>query len=382
MLRGSTERASMSKRSFGSVVRRRRRDGSLLPNYSAAWTDEEGRRHLRSVGPSKASAEQFLEDLRARKEAGAVATSAGLTGPGARSFGALQGPILAAWRTRLAAGTLRNRPSTLARWAALLGPRPAALLAPADVQAAVNVRAGKGLKASTLRNEVAVLSAAFRAAEKDLGVPFPAGNPCRGLTLPRVQLRPRPYLRGDQIARLLAACAPEIRGSVTVLADAGLRPAELLRLTWAEVDLELRVLRLDRTKTYTTRAIPLTDRALDALRAAREAREGAPAPEARVFTVAEKTLRAGFREAVAAAGMPRSVVPYTLRHAFACGLLVEGAPPAVVRDLLGHANLATTDIYLRSLPGDAARAAVDSLAKSRAPIDVEGGGVLLHGTNT
>ena len=59
-----------------------------------------------------------------------------------------------------------------------------------------------------------------------------------------------------------------------------------------------------------------------------------------------KSFRIAFRDACNQAGLPVKIVPHSLRHGFATALLQAGVPLHQVQELLGHADIATTQIYL------------------------------------
>jgi site-specific recombinase XerD len=62
--------------------------------------------------------------------------------------------------------------------------------------------------------------------------------------------------------------------------------------------------------------------------------------------VSKNALWRTFRLSVRAAGITRPVSPHALRHSYATRLLESGVDTSVVRILLGHANIATTSIYM------------------------------------
>jgi len=64
-----------------------------------------------------------------------------------------------------------------------------------------------------------------------------------------------------------------------------------------------------------------------------------------IFTITARTIQLLVKKYVKKAGITKKVTPHTLRHTFATHLLENGASIEVIRDLLGHASLSTTQIY-------------------------------------
>ena len=196
----------------------------------------------------------------------------------------------------------------------------------------------------------------------------PVESPTLPRTLPGV-------LSEEEVERLLtAACPPEdatkasskraadglrLRAMIELLYGSGLRVSELVSLPLQAASAETRTL-LVRGKGDKERIVPLgapAHRALDAYLAVRDRHlaEGAPSrwlfPSRSASGHLTRHRLAQMLKAVARkAGIePDRVSPHALRHAFASHLLANGADLRAVQKMLGHADIATTEIYTHVL---------------------------------
>ncbi len=186
-----------------------------------------------------------------------------------------------------------------------------------------------------------------------------ARDPSAGVVRPKLpRSLPRP-LTVDEVGRLLAVPSrgtpAELRDRAVleVLYGAGLRISELVGLDVDDVDLEegsVRVL----GKGGKERDVPLGRFARDAVRS--YISSGRPALATNASRAALFLNQRGGRltrqgcwgilpKHVKRAGIDKRVTPHTLRHSFATHLLEGGADVRVVQELLGHASVATTQIY-------------------------------------
>jgi integrase/recombinase XerD len=184
-------------------------------------------------------------------------------------------------------------------------------------------------------------------------------DPTDGVVRPRLpRSLPRP-LSVDDVLRLLAAPRPtdprglRDRAVLETMYAAGLRVSELVGLDVDDVDLEdgsVRVL----GKGGKERDVPLGRYAREAI--ASYLTGGRPAlATARTRSALFLNQRGGrlsrqacwnaIREHAGKAGIDKRVTPHTLRHSFATHLLDGGADVRVVQELLGHASVATTQVY-------------------------------------
>lgn len=194
-----------------------------------------------------------------------------------------------------------------------------------------------------------------------------AADPATGLRSPRVDRRLPPTVEVDQ-ARLMieglveradAETDPVLRARaqrdvaiVEVLYAGGIRVGELCSLDASSVDADRQALRVH-GKGDKERTVPVGDPALRALAAWCSVREliAAPAAGAALFVgdrggrIDPRVVRRLVHRALASVPDAPDLGPHGLRHAMATHLLEGGADLRSVQEILGHASLATTQIY-------------------------------------
>ena len=184
-------------------------------------------------------------------------------------------------------------------------------------------------------------------------------NPAAEIDLPRRRRRLPRSLSLGEVERLIDAAngtTPRSfrdRALVELLYGAGLRVSEAVGLERGGVDLEARTVRCV-GKGDKERVVPLGSQAVEALR--RYLARGRPyldrrhRPELFLNAQGGPLTRAGafliLRRLAAEAGLDAERIhPHLLRHSFATHLLEGGADLRSVQEMLGHADLATTELY-------------------------------------
>jgi integrase/recombinase XerD len=214
----------------------------------------------------------------------------------------------------------------------------------------------QGLAAATIARRIAALRAFFR---HQVLLGLRDDNPAAELDLPRRRRKLPRTLSPAEAERLIDAAAGTTpralrdRALVELLYGGGLRVGEAVALTRGEVDLEARLVRAV-GKGNKERIVPIGRAATDALR--RYLSRGRPfldsrrRPELFLNARGGALTRAGvfliLRGLAGRAGLePERVHPHLLRHSFATHLLEGGADLRSVQEMLGHADLATTELY-------------------------------------
>jgi integrase/recombinase XerD len=213
-----------------------------------------------------------------------------------------------------------------------------------------------GLSPATIGRRVAAIRSFFRH-QTLLGAR--TDNPATELELPRRRRTLPRTLSPAEAERLVEAAsgtsprALRDRALVELLYGAGLRVSEAVGLDKGSVDLEGRLVRCI-GKGSKERVVPIGRQAVTALR--RYLSRGRPfldtrhRPELFLNAKGGGLTRAGafliLRRLAAKAGLePERVHPHLLRHSFATHLLEGGADLRSVQEMLGHADLATTELY-------------------------------------
>ncbi len=173
--------------------------------------------------------------------------------------------------------------------------------------------------------------------------------------------RPLPgTLSGEEIARLLTAPPAEStlglrdRAFLELMYASGLRVSELCNLQVEDLDLERSVLIVRRGKGGKDRMVPFGRPARESLQQylvrarpvlVREKTGSALFLSERGTALSRKTIWHWITHYAGQAGLQRPIKPHQLRHSFATHLLQGGADLRAIQEMLGHASIATTQIY-------------------------------------
>jgi integrase/recombinase XerD len=263
--------------------------------------------------------------------------------------------FLALLAARRAERTVEAYRRDLADAAETLG-SPLASASSEDLERYLATLRARGLAQATIARRLAALRAFYRHLSL---VGLRSDNPAAELQPPRRPRRlPRP-LSPAEAERLIEAASGiqprdlRDRALVELLYGAGLRVSEAVGLEKAGIDLERRIVRC-LGKGGKERVVPIGRQAAEAL--TRYLARGRPfldrrlRPELFLNARGGPLTRAGaflvLRRLAGEAGLdPGRIHPHLLRHSFATHLLEGGADLRSVQEMLGHADLATTEIY-------------------------------------
>lgn len=225
-----------------------------------------------------------------------------------------------------------------------------------DIRAFLAFLKSKEYSKSSISRKLACLRSFFKYLARENVL---TQNPAAGIATPKKEKRLPSFLNPDEITKLLEApakkCWEEKRDKaiLEMLYSSGLRVSELVGLNHDDLDFSGGLVRV-RGKGKKERIVPVGQVALNVLRDYLDA----AAPKEIVHTIkkplfvsrlggrlTDRSIRRMILKYVKRTGLGKEVSPHTLRHSFATHMLDRGADLRSVQELLGHANLSTTQIY-------------------------------------
>lgn len=183
------------------------------------------------------------------------------------------------------------------------------------------------------------------------------------IELPKVARKEVSFLQQDELQRLFAQIKPDTiiglrdRAMIALLYSSGLRVSELTRLNRDHINLKRREFMV-RGKGQKDRLVFIDDTSADLITQYLEARSDslqalfvryggheALDQSGNFGRLTPRSIQRIVSNYARLAGITKKVSPHTLRHSFATDLLMNGADLRSVQTLLGHSNIATTQVY-------------------------------------
>jgi integrase/recombinase XerC len=211
----------------------------------------------------------------------------------------------------------------------------------------------KGLSARSIQRRLSACRTFFRYLIREKEV---AKNPISSVSAPKAKKRLPGNLDADRMARLLnipgdGAIVDRDRAILELLYSSGLRLAELVDLNLGDVDMHDATVRVT-GKGNKDRIVPVGRHALQALRQWGITRgDLADADEKAMFVsnrgtrISPRSVQARVKHWAKQQGLDANVYPHLFRHSFATHVLESSHDLRGVQELLGHANISTTQVY-------------------------------------
>lgn len=210
-----------------------------------------------------------------------------------------------------------------------------------------------GISGTTLARQLSALRGMFRFLLREQRV---GNNPAEGVRAPKSGSKLPATLDVDQVSRLLELPGDtpldrRDRAILELFYSCGLRLSELASLDITQVQTSDQLLEVT-GKGAKTRRVPIGSKAQEAIEHWLRKRPGLADSEEQALFVSRRGTRLSPRsiekriqQRALEQGMPRHVHPHMLRHSFASHLLESSGDLRAVQELLGHADIGTTQVY-------------------------------------
>jgi len=221
------------------------------------------------------------------------------------------------------------------------------------IRALIAQKHRQGLGGKSLQRLLSALRSFFRWMLRE-GIA--QHNPAKAVRAPKSPRHLPATLDADTIGQLLdiptnTPLAIRDKAIMELFYSSGLRLSELTGLHWQQIDLPSGMVTVT-GKGNRSRMVPVGRIAVDALLEWRKVRgQYATLEEPHVFVsqrgnpISPRTIQARIRHWAKHQGMPQNIYPHLLRHSFASHMLESSGDLRGVQELLGHADISTTQIY-------------------------------------
>lgn len=209
---------------------------------------------------------------------------------------------------------------------------------------------GKEFRPATIKHQIVLLRRLFNIAIKwDL---FQKINPVSRVTIPKIDNQIMEYMTPEQTERLLKTLEEwPCRNAAAFVKFAfytGLRRGELFKLKWSDVDLERGFIILRSPKGGKTITLPVSSEAVETLKSIDVKGEYVfPGKGGKQM----KDFKSPWNRIRKAAGLPEGFRFHGLRHNYASHLVSNGVGLEIVKELMTHKDMITTQRYAHLFPG-------------------------------
>ncbi len=208
----------------------------------------------------------------------------------------------------------------------------------------------KKLGSRSMARHLSALRSFFKFLTREGFLKF---NPILTVSSPKLDKHLPQFMTEEEVSRLIESSIPKDemgqrdRAILETFYSTGMRIGELVVLSWDDLDFIGGIVKL-KGKGKKERIAPIGDKAMLCLREYQEKRKKQSSVvflNKRGTRITARGVRNIVGKYLRIAGLRQGISPHTLRHSFATHLLNRGADLRTVQELLGHANLATTQIY-------------------------------------
>ena len=197
---------------------------------------------------------------------------------------------------------------------------------------------------SSINRELNCLSKMFSIAVENKYIQI---NPCLGVKRLRIENKPDRFLSIEEEKKLLESANPNLRLIILVALYTGMRQGEILNLKWKDLNLKEKYIKVLKTKNNKVRKIPLAQTLEE---------EFLKLPKLSEYVICNPLTRTKYNnihkvfDATVKRAKIEHITFHQLRHSAATRMVEKGIDLVVVKEILGHADLSTTQKYSHPVP--------------------------------